>query len=368
MSKSRILLAVVSVVASAWASTAQAAPQGFYDAEARRQAMRDGQLPQARQACLGEPRDPSWASMTPITMLATTAEYGTDRTAQPFAWALMVLAGRALADDVDSRVDLRSILSRWAEADAFGETEVAHDAYYALKRVLLPIIVAHAVVRADMKPRDRDAVERWIDGLVRRIDKKFDGDVDRNNHRTLADSVLATWGTLSGDRGLYEQGLKGFAGALDQARNDGSLPLESRRGARAAWYARQTLASLTLIAEAARVHGLDLYDASGDPRAAAFRLALGHLANIVAEPDLALAYSAENYIPGPQEDFTKPDLGFLEPRSNGRSYMSFLFALKVREPDSIALRRLSRKVPASPEAASIDEFIGGNASCFWGES
>ena len=58
---------------------------------------------------------------------------------------------------------------------------------------------------------------------------KFDGDVDHNNHRYLADSVLMAWGAYTGDQKFYDIGEKGFMRALGDARADGSLPLETRR-------------------------------------------------------------------------------------------------------------------------------------------
>ena len=156
-------------------------------------------------------------------------------------------------------------------------------------------------------------VASWIDRLVRKVDHRFNGDVDHNNHRTLADSVIALWGSVSGDDELYAIGRRGFDATLAQAKEDGSLPLETRRGSRALWYMRQTLGSLTLIAEVAAGRGEDLYAAdlrqeSGKAKAPLTRVS-GYFANVVAEPDLVLPYAAENYIPGPS--FARAGSGLL---------------------------------------------------------
>ena len=91
------------------------------------------------------------------------------------------------------------------------------DADCALKRMLLPTIIADQLIRRRSRVRDADAVASWLDRLVRMIDHRFNGDVDRNDHRTLADSVIALWGSVSGDNDLYAIGRRGFDEKLAQA-------------------------------------------------------------------------------------------------------------------------------------------------------
>ena len=281
------------------------------------------------------------------------------------------MSSPALAGDAAARADLAKIIVRWAGAGAFTESETVHDAYYALKRTLLPTIIAYQVIRPALPQRDAEMVASWIDRLVRKVDHRFNGDVDHNNHRTLADSVIALWGSVSGDDELYAIGRRGFDAKLAQAKEDGSLPLETRRGSRALWYMRQTLGSLTLIAEVAAGRGEDLYAAdlrqeSGKAKAPLTRVS-GYFANVVAEPDLVLPYAAENYIPGPSFAFAEQDLGFSDKRSNGRHYLAFMEALEARRLEASPYRRLRRvlETQAVPERPLIDEFIGGNATCFW---
>ncbi len=353
--------------------SAQASWRGLFDVEKRRAELASTQSRSARESCLAIRRNPAWANLEPVTGLRQTDGYGTDQTSQQFAWAVMVLSGRALAGEIDSRTDLSKLLVNWAKAGAFRDTEVVHDAYYALKRTLLPTIVAYQVVQPALPPRDAEMVKAWIDGLVRRIDKRFDGDVDRNNHRILADSVLALWGSVIGDDDLYKLGRKGFDAAVAHARADGSLPLETRRGARAGWYTRQALADLTLIAEVAAGRGENLYAGiagEGDRKGVPLTRLAGYFANVLIEPAVALPYAAENYIPGPNEDFADQDLGYLTRRPTGRHYLAFLEAFAARSPEQLPYARLTRYFEAkvSLERPLVDEFIGGNATCFWRRS
>ncbi len=341
--------------------------QGLFEVESRAALLTTEPYRRIRAQCLAVAIDPAWAKLAPIRRLSATEGYGSDQSAEDFSWAVMVLSGRALAGDAKARKRLTETLATWAKAGAFTETEQVHDAHYALKRQLLPLLVAYAILLPDLETKRADLLKTWLDGLVRKIDHVFDGDVDRNNHRILADSVLAVWGSLIGDRAMMEKGLARYDAVLREARPDGTLELEARRGARALWYQRQTLSSLTVLAEVARGQGTDLYGRAG-PAGQSYAALLGALLNGMASPVLVAVYSAENHIPGPERDYRKLELGFLETRGHGRHYMAWTEAA-VRSGSGLAFDRLrglfDRRI--GPQRPLIDEFIGGNSTCFWGQ-
>jgi poly(beta-D-mannuronate) lyase len=261
---------------------------------------------------------------------------------------------------------LKSILLRWARADAFGKTSETHDTYYALKRIMLPVAVAYSILRPSLTAEEDRSLAAWIDPLIRRVDKLFDGDVDFNNHRDLADSVLMVWGAISGDDRLYQKGIDRYAQVLSSARIDGSLPLETRRGSRALWYMRQTLTSMVVMAEVAKGRSTDLYTLA-DRDVSVWTL-FSFLFGGIDNPVLVDAYAAQNYIPGPQPDYRKQDLGFLDRRSNGRHYLANLEAIARPQPGDFDSRRIASAFLeyAADERPLIDEYVGGNATCFWG--
>jgi poly(beta-D-mannuronate) lyase len=356
---------LLSLVA-AGPSYAQAKVQGLFDVELRRAALTQPALTSVRAACLAVPRDPAWSSLKPIDGLKATEGYGTDGAANDYAWAVMVLTGRALAGDVASEASLRDLLLAWAKAKAFENTAVENDAYYALKRVLLPTVVGYSVLQRGLDEGQRRLIAGWIDPLVRKIDRTFDGVVDRNNHRYLADSVLMTWGAVTGDEALYAKGYGRYRAVLGEARPDGSLALETRRGARALWYMRQSLASLTVMAEVAAARGADLYGLREGE--VTFDRILSYLLNGIAEPNVVVAYASENYIPGGEQDFRRQDMGFLTKRSHGRHYMAWAEPVVARDRPGLASRRLKALFVRGvrSDRPLIDEFVGGNATCFWG--
>jgi poly(beta-D-mannuronate) lyase len=356
---------LLSLVA-AGPSYAQAKVQGLFDVELRRAALTQPALTTVRAACLAVPRDPAWSSLKPIDGLKATEGYGTDGAANDYAWAVMVLTGRALAGDLASEASLRDLLLAWAKAKAFESTAVENDAYYALKRVLLPTVVGYSVLQRSLDEGQRRLISGWIDPLVRKIDRTFDGVVDRNNHRYLADSVLMTWGAVTGDEALYAKGYSRYRAVLAEARPDGSLALETRRGARALWYMRQSLASLTVMAEVAAARGADLYGLREGE--VTFDRILSYLLNGIVEPNVVVAYASENYIPGGEQDFRRQDMGFLTKRSHGRHYMAWAEPVVARDRPGLASKRLRALFVRGvrSDRPLIDEFVGGNATCFWG--
>ncbi|MBZ9793059.1 alginate lyase family protein [Rhizobium sp. 3T7] len=365
------ILSATVLPSSTQASVSQAANggyQGLFDVKARKAFLAQNPSSDARKACLAVDADAKWLNIEVIKGLTTTEGYGTDQSGNQYAWAVMVLSGRALAGDKRAEEMLKAFLLKWADASAFSETEKIHDAYYALKRLMLPTVVAYSIIRDGLSDDEKQKLIVWIDPLVRRTDQIFEGSVDYNNHRYLADSVLMAWGSLTGDQALYQKGLDRFRVILDDARADGSLPLETRRGARALWYMRQSLTSMTVMAEIAAGGQDDLFDATAaDGKHKSMWTVLSYWMNGMTNPILVNAYAAENYIPGPEQDFMKPDFGFLENRGNGRHYLAFLEALAVHEPANFTQRRAGALLEreGANERPLIDEFAGGNATCFW---
>ena len=310
---------------------------------------------------------PEADAMAPITGLGGTDEYGSDQATQDFAWGVMVLGARALGGDSGSSAELADIFNEWADSGALMSTERSHDAVYALKRTLLPMIVSYSIARPIIPEDRRIVVETWLDRLVALASTEFDGDVDFNNHRYLADSVIAAWGALSDDPSLLDTAEARLVYALtEQLREDGSWPLETRRGARALWYTRQSLASLTFIINMLEAQGRD---PMADPTLQAqYEKALTYLLDGIRNPAIVTKYAVENYIPGPSADYTQQDLSFLETRPHGRHYMAFLASARFLVSDPDLLERIDRFLREVPEDQypMIDEFSGGNTTCIWG--
>lgn len=129
---------------------------------------------------------------------------------------------------------------------------------------------------------------------------------------------------------------------------------------------RQSLSNLTLIAKVAESTGQGLFDLEKNEKSLA--LMMNYYLGAIDNPLYVLGESAENYIPGPSDDFLTQDLGMLELRGHGRHYMAFA-ELYLSHKDGFSARRLRALMNEDiiKDRPLIDEFSGGNATCFWGE-
>ncbi len=338
----------------------------FFDVNNRREVLHSSGYEEILNDCMAENTSlPSLAASPPVLKLEPTEDYGSDHSANDFTKYIMFHGGRALAGNAASHDLLSKSILSWAEAKALEASVESYDTYYAIKRFLLPTIINYAIVEETYTEDQKAIIHGWLDRLVRRMDATFGGDVDHNNHRYLADSVLMAWGAFIGDKKLYQKGTDRFKIVLSQMNQMGGLPLENRRGARALWYLRQTLADLTVMAEIAAVHGDNLYGEKVD--SATFNDLLSFYLAALHNELLILPDAAENYIPGPSHNFFEQDRGMLTARG-GRHYMAFTEAYEARFGDKgfvpVRLHRLMMET-GFKERPLIDEYVGGNASCFW---
>jgi poly(beta-D-mannuronate) lyase len=243
--------------------------------------------------------------------------------------------------------------------------------YYNLDRTLFPTIVAFSLVRQhpDFALADRRLVREWLDRLVfrRGPDRPRDPTAtsSQNNHGYLSDSVTMAWGIVRGQDALFRIGVARYIDALDQMRADGSLPLETARGARAIYYQRHAISSLVAIAEMAATQGYDLYLLESENGGSLHR-AIDFLLEAIEDPSLVLPYAQENTNPGPSRNYRVQDLEFLVQRGHGRHYMAWTEPYIARFPESVTGQRLRHLLGEHGiERPLIDEFSGGNMSCFF---
>lgn len=372
-------LALVAVVAAA-CTPPEAAPRLprpgevlFVRAERRAALQR---TPAARAAWCASTAVPGLAFLAepPVAALAEL-EDAPDAAAEPFARALMVAAAAGFgSDDPAARRTTADLLARWAEAGALaGAPPDSTNQRYALDRALLPTIAALWLVgddRSALPPMRRAAVTSWLGRLIAARDSALaqaarPATTDRNNHRYLRASVDMAWGALTGDATAFAAGPAAFRQALASMRADGSLPLETRRGARALWYQRHALASLIAIAEMAAVQEINLYGLAPDGRS--LHRGVRFLLDGIADPRRVWHYARANDNPGPESDPWRQDLRFLEPRGHGRHYMAWAEPYLARFPDRPESRRL-RALVLRPDGAPrplIDDYSGGNTTCFY---
>jgi poly(beta-D-mannuronate) lyase len=301
--------------------------------------------------------------------------YNGKQPGEEFIFTMMVGAAAAFGtDDGAAREAVIRNLVRWAEDDGLGKfkKEPEPSMYYNLDRTLLPLIVTFSLVQdhPSMTADDRERIEQWLDELVRRRGPGRERDRDlsssRNNHRYLSDSVTMAWGILRGNDEWFRAGIERYQAALRQMRQDGSLPLETARGSRALSYQRHAIASLVAIAEMAASQGYDLYGMEGEGGQSIHR-AIAFLLDGIDQPALIWPYAEANENSGFYDNYKVQDLGFMTERGHGRHYMAWTEVYLARFPQSGLAQRLRAKLEefGSTERPLIDEYSGGNMSCFF---
>jgi poly(beta-D-mannuronate) lyase len=201
--------------------------------------------------------------------------------------------------------------SKWADADALKpgvkrDTKRWEDISWIGNIMLRSTILAYGVARQFVYvPADREAVV--LDWLKRRVDDYHY--LIRAQKETLGNHALAhmtpamAFGILVGDRTMMEPALETWRLTLDKMRKDGSLPAETRRGARWSHYSNIQIGQLITVAELAAGEGIDLYATA--PEGKTVQHAVSWLIDALADFDVAKPYSKEN-MGSPSDDYTIP--------------------------------------------------------------
>jgi poly(beta-D-mannuronate) lyase len=337
---------------------------------AARHAVLAAMRPEQRDFLCGPPEE-EWESFKAVTRPKAPGRKG-GRSAEPFAMEVMRATAWAVAThDRAAVLAVVRVMDRWAKGRALTKVDETTNELYAVNRTLLPVIASWSVLR-DEPGMDREKagrIERWLGSLMqlRREMAPAPGKITaRNNHHYLDASVEMAWGALRGEQGSFNRGVAAYLGALEDMRADGSLPLETARGARALWYQRHAIASLVTIAEIASMQGVDLY--SEEVGGKSIHTAIGFLVRAAQDTRLVLGYAEVDENSGSPDDWRDQDLSFLETRGHGRHYMAWAEPYRARFPDRPESRELTALLEQWDPGfqPAIDDYSGGNMSCFFG--
>ena len=280
----------------------------------------------------------------------------------------------------------------WAQNSGLGGPKGGFEMFWnntltANMRLLSPMLAALGVAEqvSPLSTHDRDVLDRW---LKKKIDEyehgmrgegRYKGGNDgtralkaAHNHAVQSSIVAMSYGAWSNDKKYFKTGLRQWFITLKSMRKDGSLPIETRRGARALFYHGRTLSALVQLAERAAVQGIDLYN-SAPKKNKTIHQAVAFFINAIEEPELVLKYAKTNKAPGPSKNYKVQDLGGLG------STMGWIAPYISRFPDhpnSLRLRTMHSN-PKNNLMRSLDsavrtngfsaEWIGVDARCFYAD-
>jgi poly(beta-D-mannuronate) lyase len=140
-------------------------------------------------------------------------------------------------------------LSAWARQDAMLGKMSSNQSYYTRKWALGGLALSYAKLRPAANDADRQAIDAWLKALADATLVHADANKGvRNNHYYWEGLAVAATGAVTGDQRLLGWGRKVFDHAMSQVAEDGSLPLEMGRAAKALHYHSFAAQPLVMLA------------------------------------------------------------------------------------------------------------------------
>ena len=297
------------------------------------------------------------ADLPPVMHKLITNEGNPDDRYLEVASKLRELGAQCLVQDKAACTTIQDYALDWARssrldtpAGGVGNTDndlFWEDTLTVNMRLIGPMIAALSVAEQDtaMPPADRAILDPWLKKMVDRFANtlrdagKYKGGRHgtrarraANNHAVQSSIAAMAYGAWANDPQYFETGIEQWFITLESMRRDGSLPIETRRGARALFYHGRTITALMQLAERARVQGIDLYG-SAPKRNKTIHKAVAFMIDAMEDPKRVFRYAKAN-VHAPGRNYREQDLG------NIGSTLGWVGTYMARFPDHPNTRRL----------------------------
>lgn len=294
------------------------------------------------------------------------------------------------AGDRETCKDIRDYALEWAES---GKPEMPWTRLAEWRatitvnmRLTGPMMAALAIAQAE-EPLPSDAAEKVLGWLKSKVDEfshdlRGDGYYDfdtgsvrkaAHNHAVQSSVAAMSYGALARNDGYFETGIEQWHITLDSMREDGSLPIETRRGARALFYQGRTIAGLVMLAERARAQGIDLFRQAPQP-GKSIHQPVKFFIDAIEDPKIVFPYARENHSPGSRKHYTDQYLGGLGSTMGwvasymrefpGHENTHRLRGLRSSKGNTLVRKAVSAVGRADTSGRS-GEWIGVDAVCFY---
>ena len=209
------------------------------------------------------------------------------------------------------------------------------------------------------------------EGFYKKSKDKINARKAAHNHATQSSIARMSVGVLSNDRDLFLEGVDQWFITIDSMREDGSLPIETRRGSRALFYQGRAISALFAIAHRAEVQGINLFDIEREKdihRAVKFYLDASEDSKIVEN------YAKVNFAPGPSKNYKIQDLdGAGRINSSGQGWVRLYIDRYPNSPNTQRLLNLKRGqnnlidalVSSVNQSGKSTEWITVDTNCFY---
>jgi len=266
-----------------------------------------------------------------VTVLADVSapeDYGLDERFNTVADQFKRLSERCLAGSQVSCRTIQISSVKWARESKLDKPRSTdggkwNDRLTINMRLLSPMLAALGVAEefSPMPEGERRVLIPWVTKIADNFEHgmRNEGSYEggragttarraAHNHAVQSSNAQMSLGAFIGDSERFNVGINQWFITLESMRGDGSLPIETRRGARALFYHGRTITALSALAEKATVPGIDLWGAA-PTETKTIHLAVKFFIDAIENPDLVLRYASTNKSPGPSKDFKRQDIG-----------------------------------------------------------
>ena len=266
-----------------------------------------------------------------VTVLADVSapeDYGLDERFNTVADQFKRLSERCLAGSQVSCRTIQISSVKWARESKLDKPRSTdggkwNDTLTINMRFLSPMLAALGVAEefSPMPEGERRVLIPWVTKIADNFEHgmRNEGSYEggragttarraAHNHAVQSSNAQMSLGAFIGDSERFNVGINQWFITLESMRGDGSLPIETRRGARALFYHGRTITALSALAEKAKVQGIDLWD-TAPTETKTIHLAVKFFIDAIENPDLVLRYASTNKSPGPSKDFKRQDIG-----------------------------------------------------------
>lgn len=310
----------------------------------------------------------------PLTTVEAPSGYGLDDRYNAASSGMTSMGARCLAGASAQCRAIIEMMEKWATANAAqvhsgGGSKYWNDTLTVNLRVVRPFLGAYSIAKATVNPsiETDEIIRQWIHRTVKRATHMMRNEgmytwggatgtaKAAHNHAAASSAAWMAYGAMWGDDTAFKYGLEQWFITLGSMRKDGSLPIETRRGARALFYTGRTLSALMSIAEMAKTQGIDLYAYSPSKKKTIHR-AVQFMLDALEHNELVIKYARENHMPGPSKNYRNQYLG-------GSDTFGWIFPYVGRfpnHPNSARIRKLLHWV-----LPLEGDWIGGCSRCLY---
>jgi hypothetical protein len=198
------------------------------------------------------------------------------------------------------------------------------NAYMANTRILKPALLAYAVARGvtpeAVGGEQHKSILKWFKTLAISSEERVPFYVQSDqhnvplqayNHFITSSLAFMMYGVLAKDDQAFRRGIEQYFVTLNSAREDGSLPYETRRGNASLSYSGHAINMLMMIAEIARHQDYDLYGMSVGEKT--IHDVVGYFLSAFENIDVITPYAKEDHGPAAGGKWREQDLRF-DPR------------------------------------------------------